>query len=100
MSLFEEKRIKNDQDNETVVFQHGYAKGSGDLVWFCVVSMRGLCVEDYAQTKRTALRLARRAWRKEQRLVVNSVDIDRQKGLFGGKNDLENRPKGEASRND
>ncbi len=71
MSLFEEKRIKNDQDNETVVFQHGYAKGSGDLVWFCVVSMRGLCVEDYAQTKRTALRLARRAWRKENSKKYN-----------------------------
>lgn len=61
----EEKRVV-DLDNEVVIFEAGYTRHTANRVWFCRVSKRGLCVEDYANTKRAALRLARRAWKKSQ----------------------------------
>lgn len=58
-----ETRVE-DVDNETVVFEAGWVYS--DRVWFCKVTKRELCVENYATTKRGALRLARRAWRKSK----------------------------------
>lgn len=63
-----EKRVA-DNDNETIVFQAGYTKSTpggwpAERVWFCRVTKQGLTVEDYAKKKRTALRLARKAWQK------------------------------------
>lgn len=58
-----EKRL-NSIDNETIVFEEGWMKNSLDRGWFCKVSMNNFCVEDFATTKRAALRLARRAWQK------------------------------------
>lgn len=65
---YAEKRIR-DVDNEIVVFEAGYTRGKpggwpGDRVWFCCVTKNGLTVEDYATTKRAALRDARKSWRK------------------------------------
>lgn len=69
-----EKRILSG-DNETIVFEEGWKKNSLDRGWFCRVSMNNFCVEDFATTKRGALRLARRAWRKSS--------MDKYQSLYG-----------------
>lgn len=52
------------KQNETIVFEEGYTKDSLDRGFFCKVSKRGFCVEDFGTTKRSALRKARKAWIK------------------------------------
>lgn len=67
MNTEEEIRL-NDPENETIIFITGYTT---DLftgrVWFCKLDRNGICVEDYGQTKRAALRHVRKAWKKLDR---------------------------------
>lgn len=63
-----EKRVA-DVENEIIIFEAGYTRSTpggwpGERVWFCAVSKQGITVEDYATRKRTALRYARKAWKK------------------------------------
>lgn len=52
-----------DLDNELVSFTAGWLNLSDG--WYVQVSKRDLCVVEFGTTKRSALRYARRAWRKE-----------------------------------
>src|SRR5258705_8467771 len=58
-----EKRV-DDSHNETVTFEAGYLKNRTERGWFCTVTMNSLCVEDFGITKRSALKLTRRSWKK------------------------------------
>lgn len=49
--------------NELVAFTAGWLGLSEG--WYVQVSRRGLCVIEFGTTKRSALRYARRAWKRE-----------------------------------
>lgn len=55
--------IPDDTDNELVSFTAGWLDLSKGF--YVQVSKRDLCVVEFGTTKRSALRYARRAWRKE-----------------------------------
>lgn len=55
--------MNEDRGNELVSFTAGWLGLS--LGWYVQVSKRGLCVVEFGASKRSALRYARRAWRKE-----------------------------------
>lgn len=38
--------------------------------YFCMIKRDGICVEDFGTTRRSALRYARRAWKKEHNKIV------------------------------
>jgi hypothetical protein len=64
---WDDERRYEDPENETIVFEYGDTYGNpfeSKRVWFCRVTKNGLTVEDYNTTKRSALRDARRSWRK------------------------------------
>lgn len=58
------ERRFNNSENETVVFEAGEIELWSDG-WFCTVAKQGLCVEDYGRSKASALRKARKAWKKQ-----------------------------------
>lgn len=63
-NLYDRKFTKPyDRENELVSFTAGWlGLHSG---WYVQVSKRDLCVVEFGTTKRSALRHARRAWRRE-----------------------------------
>lgn len=69
----DEKRRPGDPENETIIFEAGYPTNSYVCGWFCQVSKNGVCVEAFAETKRVALRRARRAWRKTNERGYNDL---------------------------
>ena len=54
---------KEDHGNELIALTAGWL-GLSDG-WYATVSSRGLCIIEFGTTKRSALRYARRAWKKE-----------------------------------
>lgn len=54
---------KEDNNNELVAFTAGWLGMSNG--WYVTISRRGLCIVEFGTTKRSALRYARRAWKKE-----------------------------------
>lgn len=63
----DEFRFTDERDtrqNEIIVFEEGYMANDLDKGFFCKITRNGLCVEDFAISKRKALRKARRAWQK------------------------------------
>lgn len=54
---------KEDHGNELIALTAGWF-GMSDG-WYATVSRRGLCIIEFGTTKRSALRYARRAWKKE-----------------------------------
>lgn len=61
---FPEYRYTDDTRNETIVFEFGYRHHDSTSGYFCKVSMDGVCVEAFALTKRGALKIARKTWKK------------------------------------
>lgn len=49
---------------ERITIQDGWMGFSDG--YFCIVERNGICVEDFGTTRRSALRYARRAWKKEK----------------------------------
>lgn len=54
---------KEDNGNELIALTAGWLHLSDG--WYATVSRRGLCIIEFGTTKRSALRYARRAWKKE-----------------------------------
>lgn len=60
--VFEEE-IRN-TDIEVITIQDGWLGLTSG--YFCLIERNSICVEDFGLTRRSALRLARRAWKKEK----------------------------------
>lgn len=63
----QQSRTYADDENELIAFTKGRI-GSwlhGTTGWFCTVKKKGFCIVDFGTTKRSALRYARRSWKKE-----------------------------------
>lgn len=72
--MTEEKRYDHpERPIEYITIQEGWIGWTDGF--FCKIEMNGLCVEDFGTTRRSALRYARRAWKK-----MNQLEIQKTRG--------------------